>query len=307
VDIRKLKDSLARRAMFLICASVVSLAFFMALILFTRATPVFESAGVKDILFSGFWHPAQGRFGLANFITGTFLVTGIAIIIAVPLGMLTAIYLAEYADRRVRNIIKPVIDLLAGISPIIYGVWGVIVIVPLVRDYIMPFVSETFPFFPFASDNYTGFSALSAGIVLSVMVFPIIISVAEEVMRTVPEGLREVSLSLGATKWQTIKHAVVKKAWPGIIAAIILGLSRALGETMAVLMVAGSALNVIPASIFDTAYPLPAFIANTYGELMSIPLYDSAVFLAAFVLLALTAAFNMLGWGILLKLEKGGA
>lgn len=307
MDIRNLKDRLARRAMFFICASVVSLAFFMALVLFARATPVFSSAGIGDILLSGSWHPAEGRFGLASFVIGTFLVTGIAILIAVPLGMLTAIYLSEYADKRLRNIIKPLIDLLAGISPIIYGVWGVIVIVPLVRDYIMPFVSETFPFFPFASDNYTGFSALSAGIVLSVMVFPIIISVAEEVMRTVPDGLREVSLSLGATKWQTIKHAVVRKAWPGIIAAVILGLSRALGETMAVLMVAGSALNVFPASIFDTAYPLPAFIANTYGELMSIPLYDSAVFLAAFVLLAVTAAFNMLGWGILLKLEKGGA
>lgn len=307
MDIRNLKDKFARRAMFLLCASIVSLAFFMALMLFARAAPVFSSAGMGDILFSGYWHPAEGRFGLANFIIGTFLITGIAIIIALPLGMLTAVYLSEYADRRVRNIFKPVIDLLAGISPIIYGVWGVIVIVPLVRDYVMPFVSERLPFFPFASDNYTGFSALSAGIVLSVMVFPIIISVAEEVMRAVPEGIREVSLSLGATRWQTVKHAVVRKSWPGIIAAVILGLSRALGETMAVLMVAGSALNVLPTSIFDTAYPLPAFIANTYGEMMSIPLYDSAVFLAAFVLLAVTAAINMLGWGILLKMEKGGA
>lgn len=307
MDIRNLKDRLARRAMFFLSASVVSLAFFMAVVLFARAFPVFSSAGLGDILLSGYWHPSEGRFGLANFILGTFLVTGISMIIAVPLGMLSAIYLSEYAPRRARTIIKPVIDLLAGISPIIYGVWGVIVIVPLVRDYIMPFASEHLPFFPFMSDNYTGFSALSAGIVLSVMVFPIIISVAEEVMRAVPEGIREASLSLGATKWQTIKHAVIKKAWPGIIAAVILGLSRALGETMAVLMVAGSALNVLPASIFDTAYPLPAFIANTYGEMMSIPLYDSAVFLAAFVLLAITAALNMLGWGILLRMEKGGA
>jgi phosphate transport system permease protein len=169
----------------------------------------------------------------------------------------------------------------------------------------MPVLSERFPFFPFRSDNYTGFSALSAGIVLAVMVFPMIISVIQEVLGTVPFAIREASLALGATKWQTIKHVVLKKARPGIIAAVILGLSRAFGETMAVLMVAGCALGVMPRSVFDPAYPLPALIANTYGEMMSIPLYDSAVMLAAFVLLIVTALFNMISWAILLRIERG--
>lgn len=306
MNARKIKDVVTHRLMSFLCLSVLSLTFVMAAVLYTRSAPVLALAGFKDIFFSTSWHPTQGQFGLAGFITGTLLVTGIAIVIAVPLSIMTAIYLSEYSPKRVREFSRPAIDLLAGISPIIYGVWGVVVIVPVVRDYLMPFISESLPFFPFVSENYTGFSALSAGIVLSVMVFPIIISIVQEVIRSVPEGIREVSLALGATKWQTIKHVVLKKAWPGIIAAIILGLSRALGETMAVLMVAGCSLNLFPTSIFDTAYPLPALIANTYGEMMSIPLYDAAVLFAAFILLTVTALLNMAGWGILLYVQKKG-
>jgi phosphate transport system permease protein len=116
--------------------------------------------------------------------------------------------------------------------------------------------------------------------------------------------MRQASFALGSTKWQTVKYVVLRKAWPGIVASVILGLSRAFGETMAVLMVAGCAIGMIPKSIFDPAYPLPALIANTYGEMMSVPLYDAAVLLAAFILLAVTASFNMIGWSILLKAES---
>jgi phosphate transport system permease protein len=301
---RKFKDEFARRIMSGLGLFVLSLAFLMAFGLYQRARPILAIRSLKDLLFSNVWHPTQGQFGLASFITGTLWVTAIAIIIAVPLSILTAIYLSEYSQRRMREFAKPIIDLLAGISPVVYGVWGIIAIVPLVRDYLMPFFSGRFSFFPFASDNYTGFSALTGGIVLAVMVFPIIISIIEEVIRTVPFEIREASLALGATKWQTIKYSVLKKAWPGIIAAIILGLSRAFGETMAVLMVAGCALHGFTKSIFDTAYPLPALIANTYGEMMSIPLYDAAVLLAAFILLIVTMLFNAVGWGILLCIES---
>lgn len=276
----------------------------MAFGLYQKSKPILAIISLKDLLFSSIWHPTQGHFGLGSFIAGTFWVTAIAVIIAVPLSILTAIYISEYASGRVRSFAKPIIDLLAGISPIIFGVWGIIAVVPLVRDYLMPFFTKRFPFFPFVSDNYTGFSALTGGIVLAVMTFPIIISVVEEVLRTVPFEIREASLALGATKWQTIKYVVLKKARPGIIAAVILGVSRAFGETMAVLMVAGCAMGVFPKSIFDAAYPLPALIANTYGEMMSIPLYDAAVLLAAFILLIVTALFNMVGWGILLHIER---
>ncbi len=297
MDARSLKDSLARRTMFFLCACIVSIAFLMIYGLYHRSLPVLRASGLRDVLFSATWHPTQGHFGLAGFIVGTLWVTGIAIAIAVPLSVLTAIYLSEYAPKILKKFVDPVIDLLAGISPVVFGVWGMVAVVPVVRDYLMPFFSERLPFFPFRSDNYTGFSVLSGGIVLAVMVFPIIISIAGEVLNAVPKELREASLALGATRWQTTKWTVMKKARAGIAAAVILGLSRAFGETMAVLMVAGCDLHGFPASIFDTAYPLPAFIANTYGEMMSIPLYDSAVLLAALILMVTTAVFTMVGWG----------
>jgi len=280
-----------------------SIFIVIAVGLFIKAKPIFAGRPLTEILFSSAWHPVQGKFGLASFIAGTVWVTAIAMVIAVPLSILTAIYLSEYSHKKIREALKPVIDVLAGISPVIYGVWGLVAIVPFVRDCLMPFCTKYFNFFPFRSDNYTGFCIISAGIVLSVMVAPVIISVAEEVLKNIPASVREASLALGATGWQTVKFVVLRKACPGIVAAVILGLSRALGETMAVLMVAGCSLFGFPKSIFDTAYPLSALIANTYGEMMSIPLYESAVFLAAFVLLLLTALFNIAGWGILLGIK----
>lgn len=267
-----------------LCWFALSLAFLIALGLLLRAWPVMAGASPAKLLFSSAWHPTRGEFGLAAFIIGTFWVTAIAIILAVPLSILTAVYLAEFAPKKVAALIRPVIDLLAGISPVIFGVFGLLVIVPL-----------------------TGYCALAAGIVLAIMVFPIIISVVEEVLRTVPAEIREAALSLGATRWEAVKLAVLRRARPGIIAAVILGLSRAFGETMAVLMVAGCSLQSFPKSFFDPAYPLPALIANTYGEMMSIPLYDAAVLFAAFILLLVTIGFNMVGWGILLRSARSDA
>ena len=301
---RELKDKLLRQAMFLLGIFVLSLVFFIGFGLFKRAQPVLGETSLKNLLFSSLWHPSRGEFGLAGFITGTMWVTAIAIMIAVPLSLLTATFISEYCSKRIRQVVKPTIDLLAGISPVVYGVWGMIAIVPLVRDYLMPFLSGRFPFFPFSSENYTGYSALTAGIVLAVMVSPLIISVIEEVTKNVSFGVREASLALGATKWQTTKFVVLRKAQPGIVAAVILGLSRAVGETMAVLMVAGCALGSFPKSIFDAAYPLPALIANTYGEMMSVPLYDAAVLLAALILFLIAVFFNMAAWGILLYIER---
>jgi len=304
MNIRILKDRIAERASFVLCACVVSFAFLMGLSLYCRARPVLAAVGLKAVLFSTFWHPSQSQFGLLSFIVGTLWVTAIAMAIAVPLSIMTAVYLSEYCTRRTQEFFKPIIDLLAGISPVIYGFWGLAAVVPLVRDHLMPFCSRHMPFFPFKSDNYTGFSALTGGIVLAVMVFPVIIAIVGEVLKTVPASIKEASFALGATRWQTIRRVVLRKAGVGIIAAIMLGLSRAFGETIAVLMVAGCALGIMPKSIFDPAYPLPALIANTYGEMMSIPLYDAAVLLAAFILLVVTAVFNIVGWSILLRVER---
>jgi phosphate transport system permease protein len=169
----------------------------------------------------------------------------------------------------------------------------VLLIVPFVKDHVAPFFG-TFS---------TGYTVLTAGVVLAVMIFPVIISVCVEVFNSIPAELREASLSLGATRWQTVKHVVLRRALPGIIAANVLGLSRAFGETMAVLMVAGNVV-ALPRTVLDPAYPLPALIANNYGEMMSIPLYDSALMLAALILFGVVLVFSVVSRLVLIRVER---
>lgn len=290
---RLLKDKLASKFMLFLTVFSGLIVFLMAFGLYQRARPILTIKPLTELLFSTSWHPLRGEFGFFPFIMGTLWVTGVAVAIAIPLCLLTAVYLSEYADRRIRELTKPLIDLLAGIPSVVYGMWGVLVIVPLIKDYIAPFFG-TFS---------TGYSVLAGGIILAVMIFPIIIHVSVEVFRSVPYEVREASLALGATKWQTVKHVVIRKASPGVIAAIVLGLSRAFGETMAVLMVAGNVAKV-PSSVLDPAYPLPALIANNYGEMLSVPLYDSALLLASLVLLLVVLFFNIISRVILIRVER---
>ena len=290
---RLLKDKLASKIMLVLTVFSGLLVFFIAFGLYYRSRPILEIKPLTQLLLSTSWHPLKGEFGFFPFIMGTLWVTAVAVAIAVPFSLLTAIYLSEYAHKIIREWTAPLIDLLAGIPSIIYGIWGVLVIVPLIKDYVAPSLG-TFS---------TGYSVLAAGIVLAIMIFPIIIHVIIEVFRSIPHELRDASLALGATKWQTIKHVVVRKALPGIIAAIVLGLSRAFGETMAVLMVAGNVAR-IPSSVIDPAYPLPALIANNYGEMLSVPLYDSALLLASLVLLIVVLFFNILSRIILVRVER---
>ncbi len=291
---RSLKDRLASGLMLAVTLSCSLLVFLMALALYARARPILTAKPLGELIFSSSWHPLKGEFGFYPFILGTLWVTALAMVISVPLSLLTAIYLAEYASAVVRRVVKPLIDLLAGIPSVVYGLWGVLAVVPLIRGYVEPLIGRYLRFIPFFSaKNVTGYSVLAGSIVLTLMVFPIIISVAEEVFRSVPDGLREASLALGATRWQMVKHVVIRKALPGVVAAIVLGFSRAFGETMAVLMVVGN-VAMIPSSIFDPAYPLTALIANNYGEMMSIPLYDSALLGAGLFLLLIILGFNIL-------------
>jgi len=290
---RLLKDRLASKLMLLLTVSSGLIVFVMAFGLYERSRPILAIKPLSELLFSTSWHPLRGEFGFFPFIMGTLWVTGVAVAIAIPLCLLTAIYLSEYAHRWVREWTKPLIDLLAGIPSVVYGVWGVLIIVPLIKDYVAPF------FGTFSS----GYSVLAGGVVLAIMVFPIIIHVSVEVFRSVPYEVREASLALGATKWQTVKGVVMRKALPGVIAAIVLGLSRAFGETMAVLMVAGNVAKV-PSSILDPAYPLPALIANNYGEMLSVPLYDSALLLSSLALLLVVLFFNIISRVILIRVER---
>lgn len=266
----------------------------LVIALFIRSYPILQQIPINELLLGKSWRPSLGEFGFLPFISGSIWVTLVAMVFAVPVSVLTAIYLAEYARNITRTIIKPIIDILAGIPSVVYGLWGVLIIVPWVQDSLRPFFEKTFPSITFfQSNNPTGYSILSGGLVLAVMVMPFIIAISYEVMRTVPKGLHEASLAVGATRWQTVRYVVLPKTVTGLIAGIVMGTSRAFGETIAVLMVIGNVPN-LPVSIFDAAYPLPALIANNYGEMMSIPMYDAALLGAALLLLIIVLIFNLI-------------
>jgi phosphate transport system permease protein len=278
--------------MFIMTVLPTVLVAMMLFGLFQKSRVILALKSFTGLLFSSGWHPLRGEFGLFPFLMGTLWVTAVALVIAIPISLLTAIYLSEYAPRGFRELAKPLIDLLAGIPSVIFGVWGILLIVPLVRRIAPAFGQYS-----------SGYSILSGGIVLAIMIFPTIIHVALEVFSAIPFPLREASLSLGATRWETTRHVVLRKGSQGIIAAGVLGLSRAFGETMAVLMVVGN-VPVVPKSVFDAGYPLPALIANNYGEMMSVPLYDSALMLAALVLLLVVLVFNVLARWFLVRAER---
>ncbi len=303
---RRLTDRLAGCSTTALSAATSLLAVAIGLVLLARAWPILTTRPLGELLLSTTWKPLQNAFGYYPFIMGTLCVTGVAMVIAVPICLLTAVYLAEYAPRRVYAVVKPLIDVSAGIPSVIFGIWGVIMVVPFVQRIASSEIGRSLSRLPFFQiDNPTGYSVLAGGIVLAIMVFPVIISVAEEVIRAVPVGLREASWALGASRWETIKYVVLRHAAPGVLAAVILGFSRAFGETMAVMMVVGNVPQV-PRSLFDAAYPLTALIANSYGEMMSIPLYDAALLGAALLLLVVVLLFNLSARLVLMRIARYG-
>jgi phosphate transport system permease protein len=289
---RQIKDRIAGKSMLLAVAFANSIVVLIILGLFIKSWPILTKKSIFHLLLSSSWHPLKGEFGFYPFIIGTLEVTAIAMILAVPVCLLSAIYLSEYAHRRFRELARVVIDIMAAIPSVIYGLWGVIVVVPFVRALGKVLDTPT-----------TGYSLLAGGIILAIMVSPIIISVSAEVLRTVPIQARETALALGTTKWEAIKHVVLRSALHGIFSAIVLGFARAFGETIAVLMIVGNVPKV-PTSIFGPAYPLPALLANNYGEMMSIPLYNSALLLSALILLLIVSAFNITAHLTLMRIER---
>jgi phosphate transport system permease protein len=290
---RLLKDRIARH--YMLTATVMAI-FFLFLIgggLFVNSLPIMQEKGLWTLLTTSSWRPFKGEFGFASYILSTLYVTGIAIVIALPLSLLTSIYIIEYASPKILRAFSSVVDLLAGIPPVIYGVWGTLTIVPFISESLAPHFVEF----------STGYSVLAAGVVLAIMIIPLIISILMEVFSAVPKEMREASMSLGATKWQTVKKVVIRKSIPGIIAATVLAISRAFGETLAVLMVCGNFTD-LPKSIFDACYPLPALIANNYGEMMSVPQYESALMFAAFLLFFIIVLFNVISRLVLIQIDK---
>jgi phosphate transport system permease protein len=292
IRLRRLKDIVATRWMLSLTVFCALLLVLIVAGLLLKSWTVLSLQPLNRLLFSSTWAPSTGEFGLSSFILSTVWVTSVAMLIAVPLSILTAIYLAEYAPSAIRSLLKPLLDLLAGIPSVVHGLFGLLVIVPLVREIAAALGVAS-----------NGYNVLSAGIVLAIMVFPVTISISEEVIRTVPLGMREASMALGATKWQATKLIVLRGASPGILAAVVLGFSRAIGETMAVLMVAGNGFRA-PSSVFDPAQPLPALIANFYGEVMTDPSRESALMFAALVLLVIVLVFSVLARMVLVRLER---
>lgn len=271
---------------------LISIPVLITVGLLWKAFPLMEKYALTDLIFSSKWSPLKHQFGFLSFIFSSAYVTLLSFLLSAPICLFAAIYLTEFSHRRLSLIMVPVIDILAGIPSVVYGVWGVIVVVPC--------ISQIAPVFGTAT---TGYSLLAGGVVLALMCVPYMLNMLIEVFRTIPVGLKEASLSLGATNWEVVKHVVIRKGFPGIISAFGLGIAKAFGETIAVMMVVGNTLG-ISWSPFSPGYPLPALIANNYGEMMSIPDYDAALMFAALLLFIIILVINLLFRYFIYKSDK---
>ena len=286
------KDRVVQLYLASILFLIIAIFLVIAMGLLLKSMPLLHSERIWKVLFGKSWSPMNGDFGFFPFIMGTVWVTSIALIIAVPLCVLAAMYLTAYARPALRNIVLPLINVLAAIPPVLYGVWGVLFVVPAIRELAATLIGvET-----------TGYSVLAGGLILAVMIFPIMLSIMVAVLSAIPKDLKDASLALGATRWETLTKVELLAARPGLLAAAVLGISRAFGETIAVLMVCGNVPKV-PAFFLDAGYPLPALIANNFGEMMSIPMYESALMFIALVLFVLILTFNLGSRLILNRLE----
>ncbi|HPC02140.1 MAG TPA: phosphate ABC transporter permease subunit PstC [Syntrophales bacterium] len=290
---RTLKEKIIKRIFFLF--AIVSL-FILGLIvvfLFMEGLPIFRTVSIRDFLFGMYWYPTSEppEFGIRPLIVGSLVVTFFATVIAVPLGILSAIYISEIAPGAVKEIFKPVIELLAGLPSVVLGFFGMAVIAP--------WLQETF-------DLPTGLNIANASLVLAFMAVPTISSISEDALYSVPREFKEASYALGATKFETTVRVIVPAALSGISTAIILGMARAIGETMVVLMVAGGAA-MIPESIFDSVRPMPASIAAEMGEAPFRSDHYHALFATGIVLFFLTLGFNLIADYVSNKFKEVGS
>jgi phosphate transport system permease protein len=270
-------------------ASLFTIVVLLGIIysLFSEGLPFFREVSVREFLFSGAWYPTHENpvFGAKTLIAGSLLVTFGALLIGVPLGLGSAIYISEIAGSRMKEVAKPVIELLAGIPSVVYGLFGMAFLAPLVRQW-------------FHLD--TGLNVFTASVILGVMIIPIIASMSEDALSNVPKSIREASLALGATKIESIFRAVIPAAKSGIIGSVLLGFGRAVGETMVVLMVAGGSAQ-IPKSIFASTRPMTSTIAAEMGETVIGDLHYQSLFALAILLFVLTFVSNLITELVFLK------
>jgi phosphate transport system permease protein len=275
-----------------VCALIVpALVVAIAVAIFAAAWPAFSKLGLS-IVTSSDWDVANGHFGAAPALFGTLVSSAIALIIATPLAIGVAIFLSEFSPSWLRQPVGFLVDLLAAIPSVVYGLWGIFVLIPLLREYVMPFFRDTLHLgaTPLFSGPAYGPSMLAAGIILAIMALPYISAVSREVLMAVPRSQREAALALGATRWEMIRDAVVPYARSGIIGGIMLGLGRALGETMAVTMVIGNRPE-ISASLLAPGYTMASLIANEFSEATN-DLHLSALMAVGAVLFLITLIVN---------------
>jgi phosphate transport system permease protein len=269
------KDNLVKIVLIIFAFSSLLFLFVIFAFILAEGLPLFYKVGAKSIVFGMKWAPTKGFFGIFPMIVSSFMVTLGALIVGAPLALACAMYLSEYAGRRTKIVLKPSLEILAGIPSVVYGFLGVIYIVPIIREHL----------------GGAGFSILSTSLVLAIMILPTITSISFDAIMSVPAAYREGSLAMGATKWQTVRKVVIPAAGSGILASFILGMGRAIGETMAVIMVAGNALK-IPLSLLD---PLRTLTSNIALELAyATGDHRKALFSTGVVLLVIIMSLNFI-------------
>jgi phosphate transport system permease protein len=291
-NIRQIKDRGMSFFFFVVATASITILLLISLFLFTEGLPIFKVVSVKNFIFGKYWYPTSDPpdFGIFSMIVGSIVVTVLSASAAIPLGVMTAVYLAEIASAGVREIVKPIVELLAALPSVVIGFFGMVVVAPFLQNVL---------------DIPTGLNIFNASIMLAFMSVPTICSISEDAIYSVPSNLKEASLALGATHFETIIKVILPASISGISTAIILGMSRAIGETMVVLMVAGGAA-MAPSSIFDPARPLPASIAAEMAEAPFRSDHYYALFATGIVLFVFTFMFNIIAEHIAHKYRQVG-
>ncbi len=286
----RLPDVIFRNGTRLLGWLIVGILVVLAIELTVNGALAFRTFGLGFVT-GVIWDPVKSIYGALPYIVGTLAASLIAIVLAAPIGVMTAIFLSELAPRRLAIPLTFTIELLAAIPSVVYGLWGIFVLSPFLRTTVEAWIVHTFGWIPIFAGPTFGIGLFSAGVILTIMILPTIVSISREVITSVPGSQREAMLALGATRWEMIRRAVIPAARSGIVGAIILGLGRALGETMAVTMVIGNGQGM-PTSIFSTAQTIASQIATTFNE-ASIGLQTSALIALGLILLVITISLNI--------------
>lgn len=288
------------------CASIVLILLAGMVIRTTWAAwPAFSHAGIGFVT-SNSWNPNVNQFGGLSFIYGTLVTSVIALVLAVPVSLLIALFLSEIAPPRIAEPLSSVIDLLAAVPSVVYGLWGVFVLVPFLATYVWRPLSSNLGFIPLFSGFASGRDFATAGLILAIMITPIVTAISREVFRTVPAEEREAALALGATRWEMIRMAVLPRSRSGVVAAVMLGFGRAVGETIAVAYLIGGVPNKITPHLFQQGSTIAANIALQFNEAASLPLFKAALIGLGVVLFVITLLINMAA-RLMIRSRRGAA